>query len=204
MSGKSFDDRIKETSAKKEKLARSLIPPKALQSQIVGGQDDKDKEGSTGKAKEPLSREEDKNSNTPPPASEGSSESHSEGSGSGEPLLSSEDEIRALQQRLSGDDPIQERRSETVQTTPTYTASSLPAYTDPIGIPYRPKRYKKERLVDTHEQKSYYMEKEIVQIIDELAGDDTGFKYRFVNEAVRLLLHQDYPHLVHRLRPQNK
>lgn len=75
---------------------------------------------------------------------------------------------------------------------------------DPIiePVPYKPRRYKKERLVDTHTQKSYYIENEIAKIIEELSGGDTGFKYRFINEAVRLLIHQEYPEHIYRLRKQ--
>lgn len=68
---------------------------------------------------------------------------------------------------------------------------------------YKHKKYIKVKLTDTQEQKSYYFEKEIVKIIDDLAGDDTGFKYRFVNEAIKVLIHQEYPEYVGWLKKDN-
>lgn len=82
---------------------------------------------------------------------------------------------------------------------PPYDPSQFdPPIVEPI--PYKPRRYKKERLIDTHEQKSYYMEKEIVKIIEMISKGDSGFKYRFINEAVRLLIHQEYPEYAYMLK----
>lgn len=65
---------------------------------------------------------------------------------------------------------------------------------------FRPKRYKKQTLQDTHVQRSYYIEKEIVEIMEEIVGGDTGGKYRFVNDALKLLIYQEYPEYAHRIK----
>ncbi|MBY3621149.1 hypothetical protein HGO21_16485 [Acinetobacter sp. CUI P1] len=110
------------------------------------------------------------------------------------PGLTIQDEIEALNNKMGGGNALQ----GAVYTQNMNTSNA--EMTQPV--PYKVKHFKKERLIDTHTQRSYYIENEIALIIEELAGDDTGFKYRFVNEAIRLLIHQEYPHLVNRLRPQ--
>lgn len=202
MSGKSLEDRLKTS----EKRKQTLIPPKAFQETL---KDDKNRPENKPKLEQ--------GADTPPPNQASSSDTRGESKDSAldapvMPLqpdkhegghLSSQDEINALQHQMGGFSSIEEAGDNSVN--PSVSTSNDPFVNHSHNpLPYRPKRYKKERLIDTHEQKSYYMEKEIVQIIDELAGDDTGFKYRFINEAVRLLIHQDYPELAHRLRPQNK
>ncbi|WPS85434.1 hypothetical protein SMD22_02040 (plasmid) [Brevibacillus halotolerans] len=91
----------------------------------------------------------------------------------------------------------QESRGEIMATAPT---NIDPIMTEPQPIAYKPKKHKKKRLIDTHEQKSYYIEKEIVEIIEEIVGDDTGGKYRFVNEALKLLIYQEYPEYAQRIK----
>ncbi|MFF2531512.1 hypothetical protein ACFVS2_21630 [Brevibacillus sp. NPDC058079] len=92
-------------------------------------------------------------------------------------------------------DTLQSAESQISRGEPMSTVS-----TPSQPLSYKPKRHKKERLIDTHEQKSYYIEKEIVEIIEDIVGDDTGGKYRFVNEALKLLIYQEYPEYAHRIK----
>lgn len=73
--------------------------------------------------------------------------------------------------------------------------------TSQIPIPQR-RRYKKQTLKETHLQRTYYIEKEIVQIIDYIVGEDLGGKYRLVNDALRAFILQEYPEYAHMLRKE--
>lgn len=91
-------------------------------------------------------------------------------------------------------------KGETILDTNTSVANYQPQSTQQEQLVFRPKRYKKQTLQETHVQRSYYIEKEIVEIIEEIVGGDTGGKYRFVNDALKLLIFQEYPEYAHRIK----
>ncbi|NHN35387.1 hypothetical protein [Paenibacillus agricola] len=74
---------------------------------------------------------------------------------------------------------------------------------EPIVVSYKPRKHKRERIQDTHNSQAYMIENEIVKIIDLIVSDEWGGKYRLINEAMRLLIHQEYPEYVHMLRKRD-
>ncbi|WCF11393.1 hypothetical protein NDS46_31025 (plasmid) [Paenibacillus thiaminolyticus] len=196
MSNKSIEDRLKTS----HKRRSTLIPEKALineitkknENNIIPHQDD----SATTSSK---SLDEPKHDIAKPSIEKEISSLPETKPLEQDQMYQTLDQVSELQRRIGGLTEVEER-SEQLNLTQTGFPNHNSSQTTSEPIPYRPRRYKKERLIDTHEQKSYYIEREIVSIIDELAGNDTGFKYRFVNEALRMLIYQEYPELVWRLR----
>lgn len=60
---------------------------------------------------------------------------------------------------------------------------------------YRPKIHKREKITDTHTSQAYMIEKELIDIIDDIVGDAWGGKYRFV-----LMIYQEFPEYANRIR----
>lgn len=99
---------------------------------------------------------------------------------------------------------LKETVAEKQATQDVFSHFSPPPETIPtsqIPIPQR-RRYKKQTLKETHLQRTYYIEKEIVQIIDYIVGEDLGGKYRLVNDALRAFILQEYPEYAHMLRKE--
>jgi len=65
---------------------------------------------------------------------------------------------------------------------------------------YRPKIHKREKIHDTHTSQAYMIENELISIVDEIVGDTWGGKYRFVNEAIKLMIYQEFPEYIDRIR----
>ncbi|MEK5036327.1 hypothetical protein MKY96_33395 [Paenibacillus sp. FSL R7-0302] len=67
-------------------------------------------------------------------------------------------------------------------------------------LAYVPKRRKQARLKDTHTSQAYNIQNEILELINEVAGDGWGDKYRIVNDALKMYFHQLYPELAKRIK----
>lgn len=71
----------------------------------------------------------------------------------------------------------------------------------PDGTPstYVPKKRKNNRLKDTHTSQGYYIQNEILEIINELANN-WGGKYQFVNEALKFYIFHHHKEHYKRIR----
>jgi hypothetical protein len=65
---------------------------------------------------------------------------------------------------------------------------------------YRPKVHKSEKIHDTHTSQAYMIENELIAIMNDIIGDTWGGKYRFVNESIKLMIYQEFPEYIDRIR----
>lgn len=100
------------------------------------------------------------------------------------------------------------KAATTSERKPRKQTSSSATNNEPEVVPvvqqqppaYVPKRRKKERMTDTHTSKAYYVQNDIIELIEEIVGDDWGGKYRFVNDALKLYIHTFHKEHAHKIK----